>query len=90
MDSDERARYSKRMVALIQSIALDIAGLGLLGAGAYSLITGTGGTDAATALIGLGGGYLGYKVAASTSTVVQTPTAVKDSPVVVAAPVKVV
>lgn len=75
------------MVALIQSIALDVAGLGLLGAGAYSLITGQGGADAATALLGLGGGYLGYKVAASTTTVTAAPTAIKDAPVVVKTPV---
>jgi hypothetical protein len=55
------------MGALIQSIALDVAGLGLLGAGAYSLITGKGGTAAATSLMTLGGGYLGYKVSVATS-----------------------
>lgn len=74
------------MIALIQSIALDIAGLGLLGAGAYSLITGMGGADAATALMTLGGGYLGYKVAASTTTVVPATPVVKDTPVVPVVP----
>lgn len=69
------AGYAKGMIALIQSVALDIAGLGLLGAGAYSLITGTGGTDAAAALMTLGGSYLGFKVAAATTTVGPAPAA---------------
>jgi hypothetical protein len=77
------------MVALIQSIALDIAGLGLLGAGAYSLITGTGGTDAATALMTLGGGYLGYKVAAATVTVAPTPVVPTPAPVATKLPAPV-
>lgn len=74
--ASEQVSYARPMVALIQSIALDIAGLGLLGAGAYSLITGTGGTDAATALMTLGGGYLGYKVASA----VTTPAPVTPTP----------
>lgn len=76
----EQGDYSECMIATIQSIALDIAGLGLLGAGAYSLITGTGGTDAAATLMTLGGGYLGYKVAAATTTVVPAVPAPTPTP----------
>lgn len=74
------------MVTWIQTLALDIAGLGLLGAGAYALVSGHGGEAASAALLSLGGGYLGYKVAASTTTVVPAPASVKDTPVVVAPP----
>jgi hypothetical protein len=67
------------MGALIQSIALDVAGLGLLGAGAYSLITGKGGTAAATSLMTLGGGYLGYKVSVATAPAGPTPTTTRPT-----------
>lgn len=64
------------MTALIQSIALDVAGLGLLGAGAYCLITGRGGAAAPSTLFGLGGTYIGVKVA----TLPAPPASVKDTP----------
>lgn len=74
------------VITWINQLALDIAGLGLLGAGAYALVSGRGGEAAASALLALGGGYLGYKVAASTTTVVPAPTAVKDTPTAVVVP----
>lgn len=66
------------MVALIQSIALDLAGLGLLGAGAYCLITGRGGAAAPSTLFGLGGTYVGFKVA-GTVTATSTPSSTTSS-----------
>jgi hypothetical protein len=69
------------MGSLINSIALDVAGLGLLGAGAYSLVSGKGGTAAATSLMTLGGTYLGYKATTMTaSSVTPTPTPAPAKP----------
>lgn len=65
------------MVQLIQNVALDIAGLGLLGAGAYCLITGKGGAGAPATLFGLGGTYVGVKVAGTTTATPVTAPATK-------------
>ena len=75
------------MPAFINSIALDIAGLGLLGAGAYCLVTGKGGSGAPAALLGLGGGYLGFKGAVTSGTPTPGTIVTTTAPPVVKAPV---
>jgi hypothetical protein len=57
----------KTLSTLIQTVALDLAGLGMLGAGAYCAITGKPAT-VYTPLFTLGGAYLGLKVGATTTT----------------------
>lgn len=54
------------MKTLVQSLAFDVAGLGLLAAGTFALLTGK--PTAAAELLPLGGAYLGVKVGASTTT----------------------
>ena len=65
---------SSSVTNLVRALALDVAGLGLLGAGTYSLITGKGGAGAPTTLLSLGAAYLGVKVSAvATATKTATP-----------------